>query len=108
MFDINTIAAARDVATAEKKKKIKTGRSVRCSNAQNRRNAAAPLPGRMELALVLRVRVTVDGDDANRRAGRVRDDDWLGERGAGAGRSHAAAADVRRRGDAPGNINKTH
>lgn len=59
------------------------------------------LPGRMKLALVLRVGVTVNGDDANRRAGRVRDDDWLGQHGAGAGRSHAAAADVRRRGDAP-------
>lgn len=60
----------------------------------------------MELALILRVRVAVDGDDANRRAGRVRDDDWLGESGAGSGRSHAAAADVRRRGDAPANRNK--
>lgn len=59
------------------------------------------LPGRMKLALVFRVGVTVNGDDANRRAGRVRDDDWLGQHGAGGGRSHAAAADVRRRGDAP-------
>lgn len=65
------------------------------------RRVTVLLPGRMKLALVFRVGVTVNGDDANRRAGRVRDDDWLGQHGAGAGRSHAAAADVRRRGDAP-------
>lgn len=48
----------------------------------------------MELALVFRVGVTMNSNDANRRAGRVRDDDWLRQSGAGGGWSHAAAADV--------------
>lgn len=51
-------------------------------------------PGGMELALVFCVGVTVNSNDANRRAGCVRDDDWLRQHGAGGGWSHAAAADV--------------
>lgn len=58
-------------------------------------------PGRMELALVFRVGVTVNSNDANRWAGRVRNDDWLRQRGAGGGWSHAAAADVRCSGYTP-------
>lgn len=45
----------------------------------------------MELALILCVGVTVDSDDADRRAGRVGDDDWLGQRGIRWG--HTAAAE---------------
>lgn len=48
-------------------------------------------PGRMELALVFCVRVAVDGDDADRRAGGVRDDDWLGQHNGGSRRGQAAA-----------------
>ena len=47
----------------------------------------------MELPLILSVGVTVNSDDANRWAGCVRDDDWLGQCVAGAGWSHAAAAE---------------
>lgn len=47
----------------------------------------------MELALILRVGVTVNSDDADRWAGCVGDDDWLGQCGAGAGWGHTAAAE---------------
>lgn len=47
----------------------------------------------MELALILCVGVTVNSDDANRWTGCVGDYDWLGQRGAGAGWGHAAAAE---------------
>lgn len=51
-------------------------------------------PGGMELALVFRVGVTMNSNNANRRAGCVRDDDWLRQHGAGGGWSHATAAYV--------------
>lgn len=45
-------------------------------------------PRWMKLALILCVGVTVNGDDADSRAGSVGDDDWLRQCGAGGGRSH--------------------
>lgn len=50
-------------------------------------------PGRMELALIFCVSVTVNSDDADRRAGCVGDDDWLGQCGAGTGWSHTTTAE---------------
>lgn len=52
-----------------------------------------PSPGGMELALILCVGVTVNSDDADRRAGCVGDDDWLGQCGEGAGWGHTGAAE---------------
>lgn len=47
-------------------------------------------PGGVELALILSVGVTVNSDDADRWAGCVRDDDRLGQCGAGWGHSTVA------------------
>lgn len=61
--------------------------------ADNISSLAQSNTGRMELALILCVSVTVDSDDADRRARCVGDDDWLGQRGAGAGWCHTTAAE---------------
>lgn len=47
----------------------------------------------MELALILSVCVTVNSDDANRRARCIGDYDWLGQCDARAGWGYAAAAE---------------
>lgn len=49
--------------------------------------------GRMEFALILCVRVTVNSDDADCWARCVGDDDWLGQYGARTGWGHTAAAE---------------
>lgn len=63
------------------------------SECLKQRNFCFRSPRRMKLALVLCVGVAVNGDDADRRAGRVGDDDWLTQCGDGAGRGHATAAE---------------
>lgn len=55
----------------------------------------------MELPLILRVSVAVNGDDAHGWAGRVRDDDRLGQRHAGRWRGDIAAAEKRSSGRTP-------
>lgn len=50
-------------------------------------------PGRVELALILRVCVAVNGDDAHRRTGGVRDYYGLGQAEGGAGRVHNTIAE---------------
>lgn len=47
----------------------------------------------MEFALIFCVSVAVNRDDADRWAGCVGDDDWLGPCGAGAGWGHTVAAE---------------
>lgn len=73
-------------------------------NILRTKRSAVSSPGRMELALILCVRVTMNSDDANCWTGCVGDYDWLGQHGAGAGWRYSAAAEERCCGYTPGQI----